>query len=1353
MRSRRLPLGSPSRKERSLSDDGAAAGGRSNSSIAQTETVRVRTRQAPPVARKESASSQPKRQRRTNRGLPLSASAAQPSNGPKAPPEAQPVSHDEIHSNGEEDVVAAVIVEDAEEVTSESNKGAKQEETNGTEKIDGGDIVISLTSVTRNRASGKTGSSPGGLVATRPDGSQVHIQVIVENKKFVYVDGKTKSFSQEESLETNERPDIRGYLNGDQIDAEPQQFDKKAKSNVKELALSNDEMTGDGELPIDENDENDEDEDYDDDIGGNPDDDPETQGAVSSKRADRKRKASHADDDDKDKIASKKKKKKKKLHRKSTETAAPMTEAAALPIPPGAMQPKPGIAQATPAFYFYLAENKGKIERVLSRRHRNFNKLGKAGEKNALIAKEAALWWSRLRPTDQRRYVNMSMRDFEGRIIEWKEDKSIREMNSNMGISSSDRSTKSENQMLEDDEKLTWKRHQRLYLSTSVGSKPFKAEPELAYNRVLQDLLHDLRFHPLPMLSTCRPVQEEEKDDMGTKVLIPYFDVHGPASTSVGDACLGCIRSWNHFCPVLQRRVPAVEHRARLQPPVSSLLATRVGLGLRPHLTKPFDQTEQKDEESELLEWKTSKQQEDMMHLPIVPSSTLNNPNERMDDIVLFVEEATAMKVPEPSRPEMTAKSQLRSLPLQTAKQDESIFKKCGRCRTIIRGDTGCVQCRRAQLVINMAKRQKQDGKLLKVHTSMLGRYNTKDPPEPQSESDERIATAMLKERWTPTAVLPAQPRYTPHPTSKKRPASTTVEKEIQTTRNTDSPPEEDLAPRGRPSRIPTVFQDNYEPHERQEIMERNRRAVNVFQKKIVLIACSGMLQALVRRDPLKLFDQPVSDEAYYKVIKNPMFFCTMREKISNSTYTSLGAFANDVKLLCENALDYNLPHSIYAKAATEIQELFSIVHKRASNWVSALKDAYSNDLNSGKITEKTDSTTSDDELDEAFVDLQQDWPEAYNLFNNGERLKNHAAADFTRTEENEIAYFGSLAVSRVSAAAEASLAPYTDMGGSFGVASQRTCEEDRGLREHIDRAAAGIVGPINLSTPSTWREESVHRLLRKVQSRRLDRLTASEQGCARCDGLIVDQDVMLNMKAEAAVGKVRKNEDSDLARVDGSRIDLTTGRASANVRARISERRKESTEEQHESVANSCVSVRGSRIHGLGLFADQEFNKGDIVAEYVGEYIRNEEFEAREAIYRENRTQDYSFRFNSEYIIDATRQGGPGRYANHDCNPNCVSKIVPGLGPNPHMKRVMIVAQRVIKINEEITYDYQFPLEQDLSARIPCNCKSDDCRGFMNWDLPEKGSNNRAVLVQKRGANMRDRIRRLNRPLKRDEL
>ena len=88
----------------------------------------------------------------------------------------------------------------------------------------------------------------------------------------------------------------------------------------------------------------------------------------------------------------------------------------------------------------------------------------------------------------------------------------------------------------------------------------------------------------------------------------------------------------------------------------------------------------------------------------------------------------------------------------------------------------------------------------------------------------------------------------------------------------------------------------------------------------------------------------------------------------------------------------------------------------------------------------------------------------------------------------------------------------------------------------------------------------------------------------------------------------------------------------------------------------------------------------------------------------------------------------------------------------NSILKRVVIVAQRDIESREELTYDYQFPLEVNMNERIPCNCNSELCRGFMNWDLPEQGAKNQVFRTQKRGANMRDRIRRLGRPLKGDK-
>ena len=970
MRSRRLPLGSPSRKEKSETSASttapAATTSRSNNN--ETTASRVRTRQAPPAIRsKDSTTTNTKRLRRTNRGLPLSSSAGQASTTAKSPPNTQPVSQ-----NASKEVVEEVVHKKKEVRPSENQKSSNESTAKRefTSKPDESTKVAATSVKKKPVAKANNINSSSTLFAVRPDGSQVKMKLLVHGKEYslneknpnlaggrrkgnlgndgnqfncescggfgdvVCCDGCPKVYHPEcipvssDPLNNDDEPwfcpscsEERKGSNKTTTTAAArvtrrssvlQESSSTASSNKVAAAADGSGFEDDEQRHCDAcgkttdmpyyNEKGDTlcAECFAAEADGEPANEAddamdvaysEEPTAQSSKRPERKRKATYLEEEEKEKLPSKKKKKKKKVHRDSIDTSEPAPEAASLPIPAGAMQAKPGIAQATPAFYFYLVENKAKIERVLARRHRSFSRLNKAGEKNALIAKEAAIWWSRLRPPDQKRYISMSMRDFEGRIIEWKEDKSIQEMNSNSGAMY-DRSTRSESTLVEEDEKLTWKRHQRLYLSTSVGSKPFKPEPDQAYNRVLQDLLHDMRFHPLPMLGTSRPEHEEQKDDMGSKALIPYFDVHGPASTSVGDACIGCMRSWNHFCPVLQRRVPAVEHRARLQPPISSLLATRVGLGLRPHLTRLADEPTVPDEESELMTWRTSKQREDMMHLPIVPSSSLSAPNERMDDIVLFVEETTAMKVPEPSRPEINQKSQLRSLPLQSSKVEDGLFKKCGRCRTIIQGDTGCVQCRRAQLVINMAKRQKHDGKLLKVHTSMLGRYNTKEAPEAQSDADEAVAGAMLKERWTPTAVLPAVCMYAPNPVNKDRRVRSTTEKESQKPgeevneepvpaceHDTEKPPGkgdstngQDRETRDRPSRVVAVSHDIFEPHERQEIMEKNRKAVNSFHKKVVLIACAGMLQALVRRDPLKLFDQPVTDDAYYDVIKQPIF-------------------------------------------------------------------------------------------------------------------------------------------------------------------------------------------------------------------------------------------------------------------------------------------------------------------------------------------------------------------------------------------------------------------------------------------------------------------------------------------------
>jgi histone-lysine N-methyltransferase SETD1 len=91
----------------------------------------------------------------------------------------------------------------------------------------------------------------------------------------------------------------------------------------------------------------------------------------------------------------------------------------------------------------------------------------------------------------------------------------------------------------------------------------------------------------------------------------------------------------------------------------------------------------------------------------------------------------------------------------------------------------------------------------------------------------------------------------------------------------------------------------------------------------------------------------------------------------------------------------------------------------------------------------------------------------------------------------------------------------------------------------------------------------------------------------------------------------------------------------------------------------------------------------------------------------------DYMFRIDSEKVCDATHQGCVARFVNASCTPNCHTQIIIVNG----VKRIVIYAKRNIERGEELSYDYKFEPEYDVTKRISCNCGTSQCRGFMNWD------------------------------------
>nr|XP_015223945.1 PREDICTED: bromodomain-containing protein 7 isoform X1 [Lepisosteus oculatus] len=86
--------------------------------------------------------------------------------------------------------------------------------------------------------------------------------------------------------------------------------------------------------------------------------------------------------------------------------------------------------------------------------------------------------------------------------------------------------------------------------------------------------------------------------------------------------------------------------------------------------------------------------------------------------------------------------------------------------------------------------------------------------------------------------------------------------------------------------------------------------------------ALTQLIRQLQRKDPSAFFSFPVTDfiaPGYSLIIKKPMDFSTMKEKVKKEEYQSLEELKADFKIMCENAMIYNKPETIYYKAAKKL--------------------------------------------------------------------------------------------------------------------------------------------------------------------------------------------------------------------------------------------------------------------------------------------------------------------------------------------------------------------------------------------------------------------------------------------------
>ena len=115
----------------------------------------------------------------------------------------------------------------------------------------------------------------------------------------------------------------------------------------------------------------------------------------------------------------------------------------------------------------------------------------------------------------------------------------------------------------------------------------------------------------------------------------------------------------------------------------------------------------------------------------------------------------------------------------------------------------------------------------------------------------------------------------------------------------------------------------------------------------------------------------------------------------------------------------------------------------------------------------------------------------------------------------------------------------------------------------------------------------------------------------------------------------------------------------------------------------------------GKGLVILENCYAGDFVIEYFGKTVPPKELK------QTGGKGHYYLRLGPNNIINGDIKKNDAKYINHSCDPNCELKLVVDLNEN---KRACIIALKRIRINTDITIDYQWECKVGEQT-TPCLC------------------------------------------------
>ncbi|XP_055338375.1 bromodomain-containing protein 1-like [Paramacrobiotus metropolitanus] len=131
------------------------------------------------------------------------------------------------------------------------------------------------------------------------------------------------------------------------------------------------------------------------------------------------------------------------------------------------------------------------------------------------------------------------------------------------------------------------------------------------------------------------------------------------------------------------------------------------------------------------------------------------------------------------------------------------------------------------------------------------------------------------------------------------------------------------------------------------------RQCFAVMPLKSVLLHLLGRLKAL---DKEGFFANPVTEKIapqYFSIIKHPMDFSKVTEKLDNGKYVDAESFEKDLHLIIDNCLKYNTPDTVFHQAALRFRDA-------ALPMMETAKHDYENYLDHIKVNER-DLLTSPD--------------------------------------------------------------------------------------------------------------------------------------------------------------------------------------------------------------------------------------------------------------------------------------------------------------------------------------------------------------------------------------------------------